>query len=72
MKVILIEEERFAEITRQMKAEVEKSAREHGSPVYGWPEGMSESQRVILAGHIHKTAHFHFVRWAQSHGASCT
>lgn len=69
MKAILIEEERFTEICKTMKAEVEVSARKYQQY---FPEGMSESSRVILANHIHGCAHFHFVRWAQSHGASCT
>lgn len=68
MRVILIEEDRFAEITTLMKAEVEQTARRYASH---FPEGMTEAQRVTLATEIHRTAHFHFVRWAQSHGASC-
>ena len=68
MRVILIEEERFAEVTDLMRAEVEKSSRNHPQ---GFPEGMSEKQRVMLADQIYRTVHMTFVRWAQSHGASC-
>jgi hypothetical protein len=71
MKVILIEEERFAEVAKAMKAEIENSARKYGHPEYGWPKDMSEANRVMLADHIHRSAHMIFVRWAQSHGASC-
>lgn len=68
MKVILIEEDRFAEIAKLMKHEVAESAAKYPQ---GFPEGMTKEQRVNLAENIHRCAHFHFVRWAQSHGASC-
>lgn len=68
MRVILIEEERFAEVCLAMFADVEHLARDYA---HGFPKDMTVDQRVMLAQHIHRAAHSTFVRWAQSHGASC-
>jgi hypothetical protein len=70
MRAIIIEEDRFSEVTTLMREAASNAAR-HGSPIYGWPEGMSEQSRQILADSVYRAIHFEFVRWAQSHGASC-
>lgn len=69
MRVILIEEERFTEITQMMRdkaseaALIERIARDHR---------ITEQAAKMIADEVHRTIHFYFVRWAQSHGASCT
>jgi len=68
MRVILIEEERFAEICLLMKAEAMRTA-ENG--YLKEKAGLSTEQVKWAADEIHRSIHFHFVRWAQSHGASC-
>lgn len=68
MRVILIEEDRFAEVTELMRSNVTESAKKYPQ---GFPEGMTAAQRVVLAEDIYRNVHMTFVRWAQSHGASC-
>lgn len=68
MKVILIEEDRFAEIAALMKAEALSCVdngylKEH--------TGLTSEQIKFAASEMHRCVHFSFVRWAQSHGASC-
>lgn len=60
MKAILIEEERFAEITELLKAKCSQL-------MVAEPD--ARLQQVIQD--THRCFHFHLVRWAQSHGASC-
>lgn len=69
MKVILIEEDRFAEIAAEMKAQ----ALELGRDPTGTAErlGISPDAWHAACSEVHSTLHFYFVRWAQSHGASC-
>jgi hypothetical protein len=59
MRAILIEEERFSEIRETLKYEAERLA--HEKPE--WSAAIAETHRLL---------NYHFVRWAQSHGASCT
>jgi hypothetical protein len=68
MKAILIEEERFAEICDLMRAE---SKSEHMIERIKQQYGVTQSVAEGIADQIHRTMHFYFVRWAQSHGASC-
>ena len=69
MRAIIIEEERFTEICNLMKAE----ALATGNNGYLKQQtGLTKDQIQFAADEIHRAIHFHFVRWAQSHGASCT
>lgn len=69
MRAIIIEEERFTEIVDLIKAKSEQLAADSSTPErLGWDrnmwgEAVKEAQR---------TFQYHFVKWAQSHGASCT
>ena len=60
MRAIIIEEERFTEIREIMRFECEKI--KNMNPGSEWRGAVQEVERTI---------NFHFVRWAQSHGASC-
>lgn len=68
MRVILIEEERFAEVCELMKAKAAELA-DHSNTAerLGWDKQIWRS----AVDEAHRAMHFHFVRWAQSHGASC-
>lgn len=68
MKAIIIEEERFAEITEILELACLKL------PENGYlrqQSGLTEEQVKFAASEMFRTFNFHFVRWAQSHGASC-
>ena len=68
MKVILIEEERFSEILELMKAKTLDIAERDNTPERcGW----SREMWTAAVNEAHRTMHYYFVRWAQSHGASC-
>lgn len=68
MRVILIEDDRFAEICQLMKAEAIAT----GTNGYLKQQtGLTKEQIEFAASEIHRTIHYHFVRWAQSQGASC-
>jgi hypothetical protein len=62
MKVILIEEERFAEVTELMQGAANRVHMDFG---------LTDLQKQIIKQDIYRAVHFEFVRWAQSHGASC-
>jgi len=68
MKVILIEEERFAEVAALIRLECLKTV-ENG--YLKQHTGLTESQIKFAADEMFRAFNFHFVRWAQSHGASC-
>jgi len=68
MKVILIEEARFAEVMTLIRSECLAMPdncylRQH--------TGLTEQQVKFAADEMFRKFNFHFVRWAQSHGASC-
>ena len=68
MKVILIEEYRFAELIDLLKAQklnLMDDART--ADRLGWDKAVWRS----AVDEAHRCMHFHLVRWAQSHGASC-
>lgn len=68
MRAIIIEEERFTEICNLMKAR----AREVGENGYLKDRtGLTKDQINFAVDEMHRAIHFEFVRWAQSHGASC-
>lgn len=67
MRAIIIEEDRFTDFTDAMKLkELDKrqdnTAERLGWPMNIWHEALNQARREM---------HFEFVRWAQSHGASC-
>jgi len=68
MRAILIEEERFAEVCELMELEAHKLS-EHSNTA----ERLNYDKQMwkTACDEIHRSMHFHFVRWAQSHGASC-
>lgn len=68
MKVILIEEARFTEVCDLMEQAVIKSAQYSQYK----PEGLSQEHWEHALKEAHAAIHYTFVRWAQSHGASCT
>ena len=69
MKVILIEEDRFTDLTTTLRLEVTQS----GGPIDNTAERMGWDKAIWRAAldEAHRRYHLHFVRWAQSHGASC-
>lgn len=69
MKVILIEEERFAEIRDLMKLKALALAQESNTPER---LGFSKSLWECAIEEVQRSMQYHFVKWAQSHGASCT
>lgn len=67
MKVIIIEEARFADLTdalrlKEIDARNNNTAERLGWPIEIWKEALDQARREM---------HYEFVRWAQSHGASC-
>ena len=69
MKAIIIEEDRFAELSDLLLATGVNQKKQTG--MVQRPEGMSKQSFEILIDNIHRSYHCTFVRWAQSHGASC-
>jgi hypothetical protein len=67
MRAIIIEEERFTEILDFMKMKCHEIA-DGASPI---PEADQITWRKAVDA-AHQAMHYYFVRWAQSHGASCT
>lgn len=68
MRAIIIEEERFAEIVSLMKAEATNLK---DNAYLCQQTGLTPAQMQFAADEIFRSINFHFVRWAQSHGASC-
>ena len=68
MKVILIEEERFAEICKLMQKAMDDLANDG---TIAETHGISLRTLKFIAEEAHSRTHYIFVRWAQSHGASC-
>lgn len=69
MRAIIIEEDRFADLTAAMQLERSQL----GGPLDNTAERMGWDKALWRAAldEAHRSYHFHFVRWAQSHGASC-
>lgn len=68
MRMIMIEEERFTEICALLKAEAADLGLNSNTPErLGWDKQVWKS----AVDEAHRSMHFYFVRWAQSHGASC-
>jgi hypothetical protein len=68
VKVIQIEADRFAEVATLMEFEADSCAQ---SPHLQQCTGLTAEQLAPIIDQVHRVIHFHFVRWAQSHGASC-
>ena len=69
MRAIIIEEDRFVEVLELMK----KAATEMPENCYlrtSFPQ-LTETQIKALADDMFRAINYQFVRWAQSHGASC-
>lgn len=67
MRAIIIEEDRFNDLTetlrlRELDKRSDNTAERLGWPINIWHEALNEARREM---------HYEFVRWAQSHGASC-
>ena len=67
MRMILIEEDRFLDLINSLKLCESDKRNNNTAERLGWP--MSVWQEALQ--HARKEMHFEFVRWAQSHGASC-
>lgn len=67
MRAIIIDEDRFAEIADLMKA----AAAEHKSRNEWEMLGITKEAWIRALDAAHSRIHYEFVRWAQSHGASC-
>jgi hypothetical protein len=67
MRAIIIEEDRFNDLTETLRLkELDKrsdnTAERLNWPINIWHEALNQARREM---------HLEFVRWAQSHGASC-
>lgn len=67
MRAIIIEEDRFNDLTESLRlkevdSRCDSTAERLGWPIDIWHSALDQARREM---------HFEFVRWAQSHGASC-
>jgi hypothetical protein len=67
MRAIIIEEDRFTDLTDALRLRERDACNTNTAERLGWPpeiwkEALNQARREM---------HFEFVRWAQSHGASC-
>lgn len=67
MKAIIIEEDRFCDLTATLELERHKSVVDNTAERLGWD---NQVWRAALE-EAHRRYHYRFVKWAQSHGASC-
>lgn len=67
MRAIIIEEDRFNDLTQTLELERHKAVMDNTAERLGWDK---QVWRAAL-DEAHRLYHCHFVRWAQSHGASC-
>ena len=68
MRAIIIEEERFAEVCELMR----KRTTDITNNAYLLERcGLTKEQAQFAVDELHRAMHYEFVRWAQSHGASC-
>lgn len=68
MRAIIIEEDRFAEISDLMKLKVMELSTKYS---HQKPQDLTDQQWAAALEAAHRTMHYYFVTWAQSHGASC-
>jgi hypothetical protein len=67
MRAIIIEEDRFAELTDMLRAEADK-LRARGPQQNS---GLTQHQWDLAVDDVFRNQNFYLVRWAQSHGARC-
>ena len=67
MRAIIIEEDRFSEMADKLDLERRKASVDNTAERMGWDKMI---WRAALE-EAHGRYHCAFVRWAQSHGASC-
>jgi hypothetical protein len=67
VKVILIDEDRFNDLTDRLLIREQDS----NNVPHGRPEGCSTQVWKAALDSARREMHFEFVRWAQSHGATC-
>lgn len=67
MKVIIIEEDRFNDLTEALRLKEVDSRSNNTAVRLGWPLDIWHA----ALDQARREMHFEFVRWAQSHGASC-
>lgn len=75
MRAIIIEEERFTEVCDLMEARADKLARRDGNTQAEYERvrtGVTPEAWEAAVRQVHRMMHYEFVKWAQSHGASCT
>lgn len=68
MRAIIIEEDRFAEICDLMRTRAMEVCK---SGYLQQQTNLTVDQLKMAADEMSRAVHFEFVRWAQSHGASC-
>jgi hypothetical protein len=68
MRVIIIEEDRFSEVLEAMKSRATE-LRENSYLMQHTK--LSKEDMQFAADEIFRSINYEFVRWAQSHGASC-
>jgi hypothetical protein len=71
MRAIIIEEERFAEVLALMKARALQQHQNSFLLVLQERYKLTDQETTMLAEEIFRSINYEFVRWAQSHGASC-
>ena len=67
MKAIIIEEDRFVEIAELMKAKALEIKTSRTRSMIDAPQAVWDA----VVSEVSRSIHYHFVQWAQSHGASC-
>lgn len=67
MRVILIEEDRFLDLTAALRLKESDLRSDNDAHRLGWPINMWHS----ALDKARREMHYEFVKWAQSHGASC-
>jgi hypothetical protein len=71
MRAIIIEEERFAEVRDLMEAAALRQHQNSYLLVLQERYKLTEQETNMLANEMFRSINYEFVRWAQSHGASC-
>lgn len=67
MKAIIIEEDRFLDLTAALQLAYLDKRSDNTANRLNWPTDIWHE----ALDHARREMHFEFVRWAQSHGASC-
>lgn len=71
MRAIIIEEERFTELLALLRAKIEEDDSFLLVQLEDMGIKMTAQQRKSLREGLFRQFNYVFVRWAQSHGASC-